>query len=61
MFSVQVIAATGEYAIVYCPASTYAANIELAEAKESTLEVTFMGLYTLTDPKKLPGYLEIAV
>ena len=36
-------------------------NIELAEAKESTLEVTFMGLYTLTDPKKLPGYLEIAV
>jgi prolyl-tRNA synthetase len=28
----QVIAATGEDAIVYCPASDYAANIELAEA-----------------------------
>ncbi len=28
----QVIAATGEDAIVYCPTSSYAANIELAEA-----------------------------
>lgn len=36
-------------------------NIELAETKESTLEVTFMGLFTLTNPKALPGYLEIAV
>lgn len=35
-------------------------NIELAETKESTLEVTFMGLFTLTNPKALPGYLEIA-
>jgi len=34
----QVIAATGEDAIVYCPTSDYAANIELAEALAPTGE-----------------------
>jgi hypothetical protein len=36
-------------------------NIELAEAKETTLEVTFMGLFSTSTPKQLPGYIEIAV
>jgi hypothetical protein len=33
-------------------------NIELAESKETVLEVTFMGLYTLTNPRALPGYIQ---
>lgn len=36
-------------------------NVELAEGKETTLEVTFNGLYTTSAPKTLPGFLEIAV
>lgn len=36
-------------------------NIDLAEGKESTLEVTFNGLYTTTNPKTLPGFIQFAV
>lgn len=35
-------------------------NIELAEDKETTLEVTFKGLYTTTNPKRLPGFIQFA-
>ena len=34
--------------------------IAFSKAKESTLPVTFFGLYTATDYNKLPGYVEIA-
>lgn len=33
-------------------------NIELNESKETVMEVTFNGLYTLTNPKTLPGYIQ---
>lgn len=36
-------------------------NIDLAESKESTLEVTFNGLYTTSAPKTLPGFIQFAV
>lgn len=34
-------------------------SIAFSKAKEATLPVTFIGLYTTTDPKKLPGFIEI--
>ena len=33
--------------------------IAFSKAKESTLPVTFFGLYTTTDYDKMPGYIEI--
>jgi len=36
-------------------------NISLNEAKETVLEVTFMGLFTTAAPKTLPGYIEFQV
>jgi hypothetical protein len=36
-------------------------NISFAEDKETTVELTFNGLYTLASPRAFPGYLEIAV
>lgn len=33
-------------------------NIELSEDKETVLEVTFNGLFTLTSPTVLPGYIQ---
>lgn len=36
-------------------------NIELNEAKETILEVTFNGLYTTSAPKTLPGKISFAV
>lgn len=36
-------------------------NIELAESKETILEVTFNGLYTTSAPKTLPGFIQFAV
>ena len=51
----QVIAATGEDAIVYCPTSDYAANIELAEAVAPTTPPPPALFSTTTDwPKALP-------
>lgn len=35
-------------------------NISLAEDKETLLEVTFHGLYTLANPSRLPGLISIA-
>lgn len=36
-------------------------NIGLNEAKETVLEVTFMGLYTTSAPKTLPGFIQFGV
>jgi hypothetical protein len=34
-------------------------GLDLAEGEESTLEITFEGLYTVALPTTLPGYIEI--
>ena len=33
-------------------------NIELSEAKETVLEVTFNGLFTTSAPKTMPGFIQ---
>lgn len=35
-------------------------NVDLAEAKETTLEVTFNGLFTTSAPKTMPGFIQFA-
>lgn len=35
-------------------------NIDFAEDKETSMDVTFIGLFTTSSPSTLPGYIEIA-
>lgn len=35
-------------------------NVNFSEDKETTMQVTFTGLFTTTNPSRLPGYIEIA-
>lgn len=37
-----------------------AGNVSVSKSQEAGIEVTFHGVYTATDPEKLPGFIEIA-